>query len=141
MVLDIQPTETVSQGTKNRYKVLTRTDWACHSGLEVVLPTGEVMRTGMGAMPGSSSWQIFPYGFGPMAEYVFVYHAVETRTDESSGLFSQSNMGIVTKMGMTLMPNPGGYESFVRYSLSSVASYTNICSCMHFRTSPILHIW
>lgn len=31
-----------------------------------------------------------------------------------SGLFSQSNFGIVTKMGMTLMPNPGGHESFVR---------------------------
>lgn len=30
-----------------------------------------------------------------------------------SGIFSQSNFGIVTKMGMTLMPNPGGYESFV----------------------------
>lgn len=30
-----------------------------------------------------------------------------------SGLFSQSNYGIVTKMGMTLMPNPGGHESFV----------------------------
>jgi FAD/FMN-containing dehydrogenase len=43
-------------------------DWACHSGLEVVLPTGEVIRTGMGAMANSSSWQIFPYGFGPMAE-------------------------------------------------------------------------
>lgn len=33
---------------------------------------------------------------------------------EPSGIFSQSNYGIVTKMGMTLMPNPGGYESFVR---------------------------
>lgn len=33
---------------------------------------------------------------------------------EFSGIFSQSNFGIVTKMGMTLMPNPGGYESFVR---------------------------
>ncbi|KAL1982634.1 hypothetical protein VTN96DRAFT_1069 [Rasamsonia emersonii] len=71
--------------------------WACHSGLEVVLPTGEVMRTGMGALPGSSSWQIFPYGFGPYPD----------------GLFSQSNFGIVTKLGMTLMPNPGGYESFL----------------------------
>lgn len=30
-----------------------------------------------------------------------------------SGLFSQSNYGIVTKLGMTLMPNPGGYESYV----------------------------
>jgi hypothetical protein len=71
--------------------------WACHSGLEVVLPTGEVIRTGMGALEGSNTWQTFPYGFGPI----------------SDGLFSQSNLGIVTKMGMTLMPNPGGYESFM----------------------------
>ncbi|KAH8899922.1 FAD-linked oxidase-like protein [Thozetella sp. PMI_491] len=71
--------------------------WACHSGLEVVLPTGEVIRTGMGALPGSNTWQAFPYGFGPY----------------SDGIFSQSNFGIVTKMGMTLMPNPGGYESFM----------------------------
>ncbi|KAL2272124.1 hypothetical protein FJTKL_08091 [Diaporthe vaccinii] len=71
--------------------------WACHSGLEVVLPTGEVFRTGMGAMEGSNTWQAFPYGYGPF----------------SDGLFSQSNFGIVTKMGMTLMPNPGGHESFM----------------------------
>lgn len=42
--------------------------WACHSGLEVVLPTGEVIRTGMGALPNNNSWQIFPYGFGPYSE-------------------------------------------------------------------------
>ncbi|KAH6990063.1 hypothetical protein EDB80DRAFT_816120 [Ilyonectria destructans] len=71
--------------------------WAMHSGLEVVLPTGEVVRTGMGAMPGATTWQTFPYGFGPLHD----------------GLFSQSNFGIVTKMGMTLMPNPGGSESFM----------------------------
>ncbi|KAK3934632.1 hypothetical protein QBC46DRAFT_426536 [Diplogelasinospora grovesii] len=71
--------------------------WACHSGLEVVLPTGEVIRTGMGALPGNNTWQTFPYGFGPF----------------SDGIFSQSNYGIVTKMGMTLMPNPGGYEGFM----------------------------
>ena len=35
------------------------------TGLEVVLPTGDVMRTGMGAVPGSNAWQLFPYGFGP----------------------------------------------------------------------------
>lgn len=44
--------------------------WAVHSGLEVVLPTGEVIRTGMGAMPNSTTWQTFPYGFGPLHEYV-----------------------------------------------------------------------
>jgi hypothetical protein len=33
--------------------------------------------------------------------------------DMGSGIFSQSNFGIVTKMGMALMPNPGGHEAFV----------------------------
>jgi len=42
--------------------------WAYHSGLEVVLPTGEVIRTGMGALPGNNTWQTFPYGFGPYPE-------------------------------------------------------------------------
>ncbi|KAF2865470.1 hypothetical protein BDV95DRAFT_507015 [Massariosphaeria phaeospora] len=75
--------------------------WACHSGLEVVLPgpDAQVLRTGMGALGvgGENTWQCFPYGFGPY----------------SDGIFSQSNFGIVTKMGMTLMPNPGGFESFM----------------------------
>lgn len=44
--------------------------WAVHSGLEVVLPTGEIVRTGMGALPGSTTWQTFQYGFGPLHEYV-----------------------------------------------------------------------
>lgn len=48
--------------------------WACHSGLEVVLPTGEVIRTGMGALPGSNTWQAFPYGFGPYSEYESSFH-------------------------------------------------------------------
>jgi FAD/FMN-containing dehydrogenase len=42
--------------------------WAMHAGLEVVLPTGEVVRTGMGALPGATTWQTFPYGFGPLHE-------------------------------------------------------------------------
>ena len=33
-----------------------------HSGMEVVLPSGEVIRTGMGAMPNNNTWQLFPYG-------------------------------------------------------------------------------
>jgi len=33
-----------------------------HSGMEVVLPNGEVIRTGMGAMPNNNTWQLFPYG-------------------------------------------------------------------------------
>ncbi|KAJ5746546.1 vanillyl-alcohol oxidase [Penicillium odoratum] len=71
--------------------------WSMHSGMEVVLPTGEVIRTGMGALPGNNSWQLFAPGFGPTPD----------------GLFSQSNLGIVTKMGLGLMPNPGGHEAYL----------------------------
>lgn len=34
-----------------------------------------------------------------------------------SGIFSQSNYGVVTKMGFGLMPDPGGHESFVGYPM------------------------
>ncbi|MFO7275555.1 MAG: FAD-binding oxidoreductase [Pseudomonadota bacterium] len=66
-------------------------------GMEVVLPTGEVVRTGMGALPGNNTWQLFKYGFGPYVD----------------GIFSQSNFGIVTKMGIWLMPDPGGYRPYL----------------------------
>jgi 4-cresol dehydrogenase (hydroxylating) len=59
-------------------------------GLEVVLPNGELIRTGMGALPGSEAWPLYRGGFGPGFE----------------GLFMQSNFGIVTKMGVWLMPRP-----------------------------------
>jgi 4-cresol dehydrogenase (hydroxylating) len=66
-------------------------DAAC--GMEVVLPNGEVMRTGMGALPGSKTWQQYKYGFGPFVD----------------GMFSQSSLGIVTKMGFWLFPEPEAY--------------------------------
>ncbi len=64
-------------------------------GVEVVLPNGEVMRTGMGALPGSKSWQEYRYGFGP----------------DPAGLFAQGNFGIVTKMGFRLLPLPEYYRT------------------------------
>jgi 4-cresol dehydrogenase (hydroxylating) len=66
-------------------------------GMEVVLANGEVVRTGMGALPGNNTWQLFKYGFGPYVD----------------GIFSQSNFGIVTKMGIWLMPDPGGYRPYM----------------------------
>ncbi len=66
-------------------------------GMEVVLANGEVVRTGMGAMPGNNTWQLFKYGFGPYVD----------------GIFSQSNFGIVTKMGIWLMPEPPGYRPYM----------------------------
>ncbi|MFQ8433623.1 FAD-binding oxidoreductase, partial [Amaricoccus sp. W119] len=65
-------------------------------GMEVVLANGEVLRTAMGGVEGSNSWQVFKWGFGPYLD----------------GLFTQSNYGIVTKMGLWLMPKPPAYKPF-----------------------------
>ena len=59
-------------------------------GMEVVLPDGDLVRTGMGALEGGQAWHLFPYGFGPSWDQMFV----------------QSSLGIVTKMGLWLAPEP-----------------------------------
>jgi len=70
-----------------------RDHFDAHCGLEVVTGAGELVRTGMGALPGAKTWQHFKYGFGPYLD----------------GMFSQSNFGVVTKMGIWLMPEPEAY--------------------------------
>ena len=42
-----------------------RNHFDAHCGMEVVLPNGELLRTGMGALPGAQSWQQYKSGFGP----------------------------------------------------------------------------
>jgi 4-cresol dehydrogenase (hydroxylating) len=59
-------------------------------GMEVVMPDGDMIRTGMGAMAGNHTWHLNRYGFGPSWDQ----------------MFCQSNLGVVTKMGMWLMPEP-----------------------------------
>ena len=66
------------------------------SGMEIVLPDGEILRTGMGGMPGSDTWQLFAPSFGPQPD----------------NLFEQSNFGIVTKLGIQLMGAPPAAETF-----------------------------
>lgn len=64
-------------------------------GMEVVLATGEVVRTGMGAVANSETWQQYKYGLGPYVD----------------GLFSQTSLGVVTKMGIWLYPEPPAFRS------------------------------
>src|SRR3954452_13498212 len=68
-------------------------DMGMQCGMEVVLADGEVIRTGMGAMPGNRAWHVYKRGLGPTPDQ----------------LFMQSNFGIVTKMGVWLMPYPEAY--------------------------------
>lgn len=69
-------------------------------GMEVVLADGQVLRTGMGGVENSNTWQVFKWGYGPSLD----------------GIFTQSNYGVVTKMGMWLMPEPPAYKPFgIRY--------------------------
>ena len=69
---------------------LGRDHFATHCGMEVVLGNGDLLRTGMGAIPNSALWQTYNYGYGPFI----------------NGIFSQSNFGIVTKMGFNLWHEP-----------------------------------
>lgn len=65
-------------------------------GMEVMLADGGLVRLGMGAMPNSNTWQLAKYAYGPYLD----------------GLFTQSNLGVVTKMGLWLMPAPPAYQPF-----------------------------
>jgi 4-cresol dehydrogenase (hydroxylating) flavoprotein subunit len=71
-------------------------DMGAQCGMEVVLANGDVLRTGMGAMPDNKAWHVYKRGLGPTPDQ----------------LFMQSNYGIVTKMGVWLMPEPQTYMPF-----------------------------
>ncbi|KAJ5350218.1 hypothetical protein N7541_007945 [Penicillium brevicompactum] len=64
-------------------------------GMEVVLPNGELLRTGMGAMKDNKTFALYKGGFGPTLD----------------GLFYQSNLGVVTKIGMHITPAPEAYAT------------------------------
>lgn len=65
------------------------------AGLEVVLANGDVVRTGQFAMGGSASAHLTHLSFGPTID----------------GLFLQSNLGIVTKLGIHMTPQPQAFMS------------------------------
>ena len=66
-------------------------------GMQVVLADGTVVDTGMGALSGSTTSSLYKYGCGPWVE----------------GMFTQSNFGVITKVGIWLMPEPPGYRPYL----------------------------
>lgn len=93
-------------------------------GMEVVLANGEILRTGMGALPEPRLWHAFPYGFGP---YV-------------NGLFSQSNFGIVTKMGFSLIRKPEVQAQFTVSSSKSNDLKPMIATIQAMREEGLLYL-
>ncbi|MBI4555988.1 MAG: FAD-binding oxidoreductase [Candidatus Hydrogenedentes bacterium] len=59
-------------------------------GMEVVLADGRILNTGFGHYPDAKATWVYRYGVGPFLD----------------GLFCQSNLGIVTRIGLWLMPKP-----------------------------------
>lgn len=80
-------------------------------GMEVVLADGSILRTGMGSIENGNTWQAFKWGYGPYLD----------------GLFTQSNFGVVVKMGMWMMPRPPAYKPFMVRSaeVEDIAAITN----------------
>ena len=91
-------------------------------GMEVVLADGEVLRTAMGGVQNSTSWQCFKWGYGPYLD----------------GIFTQSNFGVVTKVGFWLMPEPPIYKPFaVRFK--NISDIHNIVELMrHLRMGGLV---
>ena len=67
------------------------------AGLQVVLASGEVLDTGFGHYPHARTTHLFPYGVGPFLD----------------GLFTQSNFGVVTQVGIWLMPKAECVNHFI----------------------------
>jgi 4-cresol dehydrogenase (hydroxylating) flavoprotein subunit len=64
--------------------------YQCSAGYEVVLADGRTLTTGFGHYGNAEASYIYKAGLGPSLD----------------GLFSQSNLGVVTKMGVWLLPKP-----------------------------------
>lgn len=68
------------------------------AGYEIVLADGRVLKTGFGHFDNIQTASVFKHGVGPALD----------------GIFTQSNLGIVTRMTIWLMPKP---EYFLFYAL------------------------
>src|SRR5690554_2873868 len=110
-----------------------RGHWEAVCGIEAVLGDGELLRTDMGALPGAETWQQYRMGIGPCLD----------------GLFRQSSLGVVTKMGFWLFPQPEAYLSGAidlwRYEdieqvvdLMNELEYGNVFNGMPSISSPVL---
>mgnify|MGYP003627923413 CR=1 FL=1 len=82
-------------------------------GMELMHSDGSLLRTGMGALPGENSWQLFKYGFGPYAD----------------GSFTQTSHTTMTKVGFWISPAPPVYRPFA-WRIESEAGFAKAVEAM-----------
>ena len=66
-------------------------------GMQVIRANGTVVDTAMGTVPQARSKHLYKYGHGPWVD----------------GIFTQSNFGVITQIGIWLMPEPPGYRPYM----------------------------
>lgn len=66
------------------------------AGMEVVLANGQLLKTGYGQFDNAKAVHAYKYGLGPVLD----------------GIFSQSNLGIITRLGVWLNPKPESFCAF-----------------------------
>lgn len=89
-----------------------RSDFAC--SLEIVLPSGKVINTGMGKYSDSAVKNLTRWGPGPQID----------------GLFIQSNLGIITKATFWLAKKPTHFQSFI-YTIKDQSKLPNLVDALH----------
>jgi 4-cresol dehydrogenase (hydroxylating) len=82
-------------------------------GMEVVLPNGEVLETGFARFEGSRTGPLHRWGVGAYLD----------------GLFTQSNLGVVTRMSVWLMPAPEYFQAYF-FSCDSEESLAKIVDAL-----------
>ena len=65
-------------------------------GMQIVLSDGRILETGLGHYANAKAARAYRYGAGPFLD----------------GLFTQSNLGVVTQVGLWLMPKPEAFAAF-----------------------------
>ncbi|MFJ8916094.1 FAD-binding oxidoreductase [Amycolatopsis sp. NPDC102389] len=90
--------------------------------LEVVLSTGETIRTGFSRFPGALTKSLHRWGVGPWLD----------------GIFTQSNLGVVTQLTLWLAPRPAGARTF-SFAVDSDESLSRLIDALRrLRLSRVL---
>jgi 4-cresol dehydrogenase (hydroxylating) len=82
--------------------------------MEVILPTGECIHTGLNRFENPQAGAVNRWGVGPYFD----------------GIFTQSNLGIVTQMTMWLMPYPKYFQAFF-YSIDQETNLEALIDALH----------